>query len=233
MRIMRERRRRRRLLGSIHGRATQGGNGGHLEDNPDAGGDRGGLRTRSPRDEPRVRLRAQRGRRAGDEDDRRQPRRQRMDRAGASLLQHRPSATPATARGSRWGRRPHRPSATPATAPRHRRLRSSRSSPRTGQRASRRGRSSPSRAAQPYCWRLARERCSSRRATAEWRCRSADHQRGSCEGGASRPLGVLAELGCVVTERRRSRTDRAVGYTTAQVLKTCWATGPMPLHESG
>jgi hypothetical protein len=32
------------------------------------------------------------------------------------------------------------------------------------------------------------------------------------------------------TERRRSRTDRAVGYTTALVLKTSWATGPMPLH---
>ena len=34
-----------------------------------------------------------------------------------------------------------------------------------------------------------------------------------------------------LTERRRSRTDRAVGYTTAQVLKTCWATGPMPLRR--
>jgi hypothetical protein len=32
------------------------------------------------------------------------------------------------------------------------------------------------------------------------------------------------------TERRRSRTDRAVGYTTALVLKTSWATGPMPLR---
>jgi hypothetical protein len=44
---------------------------------------------------------------------------------------------------------------------------------------------------------------------------------GSARGGA--------ELG--VTERRRSRTDRAVGYTTAQVLKTCWATGPVPLRR--
>ncbi len=35
------------------------------------------------------------------------------------------------------------------------------------------------------------------------------------------------------TERRRSRTDRAVGYTTAQVLKTCWATGPVPLRRRG
>jgi hypothetical protein len=35
---------------------------------------------------------------------------------------------------------------------------------------------------------------------------------------------------CGLTERRRSRTDRAVGYTTAQVLKTCWATGPVPLR---
>ena len=32
------------------------------------------------------------------------------------------------------------------------------------------------------------------------------------------------------TERRRSRTDRAWGCHTAQVLKTCWATGPMPLR---
>ena len=36
-----------------------------------------------------------------------------------------------------------------------------------------------------------------------------------------------------LTERRRSRTDRAVGYTTAQVLKTCWATGPVPLRRAG
>ena len=33
-----------------------------------------------------------------------------------------------------------------------------------------------------------------------------------------------------LAERRRSRTDRAVGYTTALVLKTSWATGPMPLQ---
>jgi hypothetical protein len=33
------------------------------------------------------------------------------------------------------------------------------------------------------------------------------------------------------TERRRSRTYRAVGYTTAPVLKTGWATGPMPLRD--
>src|SRR5215203_2109194 len=33
------------------------------------------------------------------------------------------------------------------------------------------------------------------------------------------------------TERRRSRTYRAVGYTTALVLKTNWATGPMPLRN--
>src|SRR4051794_15418439 len=36
-----------------------------------------------------------------------------------------------------------------------------------------------------------------------------------------------------LTERRRSRTDRAWGYHTAQVLKTCWATGPMPLRDGG
>ena len=39
--------------------------------------------------------------------------------------------------------------------------------------------------------------------------------------------------GTGLTERRRSRTDRAVGYTTAQVLKTCWATGPVPLRRAG
>ncbi len=36
-----------------------------------------------------------------------------------------------------------------------------------------------------------------------------------------------------LTERRRSRTDRAWGYHTAQVLKTRWATGPMPLRDRG
>ena len=36
----------------------------------------------------------------------------------------------------------------------------------------------------------------------------------------------------VLAERRRSRTDRAVGYTTARVLKTRWATGPMPLRRA-
>jgi hypothetical protein len=35
------------------------------------------------------------------------------------------------------------------------------------------------------------------------------------------------------TERRRSRTYRAVGYTTAPVLKTGWATGPVPLRYEG
>ena len=32
-------------------------------------------------------------------------------------------------------------------------------------------------------------------------------------------------------ERRRSRTYPAVGYTTSPVLKTGWATGPMPLRN--
>ena len=32
------------------------------------------------------------------------------------------------------------------------------------------------------------------------------------------------------TERRRSRTYPAWGYQTSPVLKTGWATGPMPLH---
>jgi hypothetical protein len=38
------------------------------------------------------------------------------------------------------------------------------------------------------------------------------------------------ELNSCLAERRRSRTYRAVGYTTAAVLKTAWATGPMPLR---
>src|SRR5262249_28732275 len=33
------------------------------------------------------------------------------------------------------------------------------------------------------------------------------------------------------TERRRSRTYPAVGCTTSPVLKTGWATGPMPLRR--
>ena len=43
-------------------------------------------------------------------------------------------------------------------------------------------------------------------------------RRRSCQGRAT------------PTERRRSRTYRAVGCTTALVLKTSWATGPMPLR---
>src|SRR5436189_70034 len=39
------------------------------------------------------------------------------------------------------------------------------------------------------------------------------------------PPEASARPGCGRTERRRSRTDRAVGYTTAAVLKTAWATG--------
>ena len=34
------------------------------------------------------------------------------------------------------------------------------------------------------------------------------------------------------TERPRSRTEPAVGYTTSPVLKTGWGTGPMPLHAA-
>jgi hypothetical protein len=33
-----------------------------------------------------------------------------------------------------------------------------------------------------------------------------------------------------LTERPRSRTEPAVGYTTSPVLKTSWATGPVPLQ---
>jgi len=40
----------------------------------------------------------------------------------------------------------------------------------------------------------------------------------------------LAPSGFDRTERRRSRTYPAVGYTTSPVLKTGWATGPVPLR---
>jgi hypothetical protein len=46
-------------------------------------------------------------------------------------------------------------------------------------------------------------------------------------------LKRLYTAGNGLTERRRSRTDRAWGCHTAQVLKTCWATGPMPLRCAG
>ena len=46
----------------------------------------------------------------------------------------------------------------------------------------------------------------------------------------ARQYDLLGGAGSGATERRRSRTDRAVGYTTALVLKTSWATGPMPLR---
>ena len=204
-----------RLLGSAHGRATQGGNGGHLEDTPDAGGDRGGFCARNPPDEPRTGVPAQRGRRIG--------RRRR-----------RPSATRATARGSPGAgdrctdrRQPRRRRPGVVTADpvgrdleRVRRLRHA-------------GRSSPSRAAQSCCWRWEREPCSSRRATGGSRCRSVPLQRG-VERAARAALSACLDsawMRYASTERRRSRTDRAVGYTTAQVLKTCWATGPMPLRR--
>ena len=54
-------------------------------------------------------------------------------------------------------------------------------------------------------------------------------------GRRKRPRRAIRETGrkpasVQGTERRRSRTDRAVGCTTALVLKTSWATGPMPLR---
>jgi len=69
-----------------------------------------------------------------------------------------------------------------------------------------------------------------RRLTRRWFVRGA-FGRGT-EKHARRALDAAGNLGWVleVTERRRSRTDRAVGYTTARVLKTRWATGPMPLR---
>ena len=50
-----------------------------------------------------------------------------------------------------------------------------------------------------------------------------------------RDLGGTAKKGAhggntVSPVPSRSRTDRAVGYTTALVLKTSWATGPLPLR---
>src|SRR5207302_1329519 len=50
-------------------------------------------------------------------------------------------------------------------------------------------------------------------------------------GRSERDPALLAGFGS--TERRRSRTYPAVGYTTSPVLKTGWATGPMPLRPSG
>ena len=40
-------------------------------------------------------------------------------------------------------------------------------------------------------------------------------------------------LVALLAERRRSQTYRAVGYTTARVLKTRWANGLMPLRRGG
>ena len=48
----------------------------------------------------------------------------------------------------------------------------------------------------------------------------------------SRSRDPASVLGIAVTERRRRRTDRAVGCTTAQVLKTCRDIDAKP-HESG
>src|SRR5207247_6535054 len=39
--------------------------------------------------------------------------------------------------------------------------------------------------------------------------------------------------GLLRSQRRRSRTYPAVGYTTSPVLKTGWATGPVPLRGAG
>src|SRR5512133_3328580 len=49
-------------------------------------------------------------------------------------------------------------------------------------------------------------------------------------GATRRRDNSIRPMGSGSTERRRSRTYRAVGYTTAPVLKTSWATGPMPLQ---
>jgi hypothetical protein len=39
--------------------------------------------------------------------------------------------------------------------------------------------------------------------------------------------------GLALTERRRSRTYQPMGYIGLPVLKTGWATGPVPLQEGG
>ena len=65
------------------------------------------------------------------------------------------------------------------------------------------------------------------------------HGSDSCSSGREQTAwtntarGRLNAEGSIETERRRSRTDRAVGCTTALVLKTSWATGPMPLRCAG
>ena len=46
----------------------------------------------------------------------------------------------------------------------------------------------------------------------------------------SKASQLHSPMGFGSAERRRSRTDRAVGYTAALVLKTSWATGPVPLR---
>jgi hypothetical protein len=60
-----------------------------------------------------------------------------------------------------------------------------------------------------------------------------ERQTPSAQPPISRARKPFRETANGLTERRRSRTDRAWGYHTAQVLKTCWATGPMPLREGG
>jgi hypothetical protein len=55
----------------------------------------------------------------------------------------------------------------------------------------------------------------------------------------SSPLGVSADgiakllnhAGFGLAERRRSRTYQPLGYNGLPVLKTGWATGPVPLQE--
>jgi hypothetical protein len=56
--------------------------------------------------------------------------------------------------------------------------------------------------------------------------RTAGRRAGRHPPGPGRSRDCLALARAPRTERRRSRTDRAVGYTTAQVLKTHPRTGP-------
>ena len=58
-------------------------------------------------------------------------------------------------------------------------------------------------------------------------CRPGGRRCRCCRGRSSRARRARSRRW--TAERRRSRTYPAVGYTTSPVLKTGWATGPMPV----
>ena len=60
---------------------------------------------------------------------------------------------------------------------------------------------------------------------------AADGQLPASRPPAGRDGRSLARCAFLETERRRSRTYPATGYAASPVLKTGWATGPMPLRN--